>query len=87
MRKIHVTRQLFEASGPQGNFFEKTNKNPVFRYGLGECVYQISGQYLFSFWPKGAVQVHKPTDPQTHIFTSENKNILDRMLASRRFWK
>ena len=24
MRKIHVTRQFFEASGPQGSFFEKT---------------------------------------------------------------
>ena len=23
MRKIHVTRQFFEASGPQGHFFEK----------------------------------------------------------------
>ena len=27
MRKIHVTRQFFEAVGPQGHFFEKT-KNP-----------------------------------------------------------
>ena len=27
MRKIHVTWQFFEASGPQGHFFEKT-KNP-----------------------------------------------------------
>ena len=26
MRKIHVTRQFFEASGPQGHFFEKTKK-------------------------------------------------------------
>ena len=30
MRKIHVTRQFFEASGPQGHFFEKTKKQ-VFR--------------------------------------------------------
>ena len=65
MRKILVTRQFFEASGPQGNFFEK-NKKSVFRYGLGECVYQISGLYLFSLWPKGAVQTHKPTDPQIY---------------------
>ena len=48
MRKIHVTRQFFEASGRQGPFFGKT-KNPVFRYGLEECVYQISGLYRF-FW-------------------------------------
>ena len=27
--------------------FEKTNK--LFRYGLGECVYQISGLYSFLF--------------------------------------
>ena len=26
MRKIHVTWQYFEASAPQGNFFEKTKK-------------------------------------------------------------
>ena len=26
MRIIHVTRQFFEASGPQGHFFEKTKK-------------------------------------------------------------
>ena len=28
MRKIHVTWHFFEASGPQGHFFEKTKKNP-----------------------------------------------------------
>ena len=51
MRKIHVTQQFFEASGRQGHFFEK-NQRAVFRYGLGECMYQISGLYegtLFSF--------------------------------------
>ena len=26
MQKIHVIRQFFEASGPQGHFFEKTKK-------------------------------------------------------------
>jgi len=30
MRKIHVTRQFFEASGGHGDFFEKKQK-PVFR--------------------------------------------------------
>ena len=40
MRIIHVTRQFFEAGGPKGHCFEKTKK-PVFRYGLGECVYLI----------------------------------------------
>ena len=28
MRKIHVTRQFFEASGCHGDFFEKTKKKP-----------------------------------------------------------
>ena len=28
MRKIHVTRQFFEAGGPQGQFFAKTKKKP-----------------------------------------------------------
>ena len=51
---------VFKASGPPGNFFEKIKKN-VFRYGLGKCVYQISGLYLFSLWTKGAVQTHRPT--------------------------
>ena len=45
MRKIHVTRQLFEVSGPRGHL----NNKAVFRYGLGECVYQISSLYRFSF--------------------------------------
>ena len=50
MRKIHVTRQFFEASRPQRHFFEKTIKN-VFRYGLGSvctkfqvCIFFRCGQ-------------------------------------------
>ena len=41
MRKIHVTQQFL-----WDRFFQKKH---VFRYGLGECVYQISGLYRFSF--------------------------------------
>ena len=66
MRKIHVTRQFFEASDPQGHFFEKT-KNPFFKYGLGECVYRISGLYLFSLWPKCAVQTERHTNRTTYL--------------------
>ena len=55
MRKIQVTLQFFEASGPQSNFFKK---KIVFRYGLGECVYQISGRYRFSL---GQELLDKPT--------------------------
>ena len=62
MRKIHVTLQFFEAGGPQGHFFEKTKK-PVLRYGLGECLYQISGLYHFSF---GQGDAYEPTDKQTN---------------------
>ena len=48
MRKIHVTRQFFEAGGPQGHFFKKDKKH-VFSCGLGERVHQISGVYRFRF--------------------------------------
>ena len=44
MRKIHMTRNFFEAIVTQGPFFEK-NKKHVFRYGPGECLYEISGLY------------------------------------------
>ena len=48
MRKIHVTGQFFEASGPQGHFFEKT-KNPVMVLGsvctkFRVCIFFRSGQ-------------------------------------------
>ena len=43
-------------------------------------VYQITGLYRFSF---GQEVLYKPTD----TFTSENKNILDRLLASHGFWQ
>ena len=37
MRKIDVTRQFFEASGPQGHFFEKTKKK-IQKQPKGVCV-------------------------------------------------
>ena len=69
MWKIHVMQQLFEA---QDRFFRK-NKKTIFRYGPGECVYQISGLCRFSLGPKGTVQTDKQTESQTHIYTSELK--------------
>ena len=57
-----MTRHLFEASGHQGHFFEKTNKNLFLDNDLGECVYQISGLYSFSFDQE---LPYKLTDPQT----------------------
>ena len=62
MRKIHVPA-VFEASGPQDHFFKK-NKKPIFRYGLGECVYQISGLYRFSFGQRRDTHIYTDT---THL--------------------
>ena len=46
--------------------FSKKQKSD-FRYGLGECVNQISGLYRFSFVRRSH------TNQQTHIYTSELK--------------
>ena len=70
MQKIHVTRQSYEASGPQGHFFEKT-KTRFEIWSTGVCVP--------NFRSKGVAQTHQ----LTHIFTSEIRNILDQLLASR----
>ena len=50
MRKIHMTRQFFDASGRHGDLIEKT-KNPFLDKvnGSREYVCQISGLYRFSF--------------------------------------
>ena len=60
MQKIHMTWQFLEG---------------VFRYGLGECMYQNSGLYRFSCG-------QEPWHRQTDIYTSENKNIPCHLLAS-----
>ena len=49
-------------------FFEKT-KYPFYRYCLGECVYQISGLYRFSF---GQEVPYRPSEWQTHMWIKEN---------------
>ena len=81
MRKIYVTRQFFEASGPQDNFFEKT-KNPFLDMVLGsECTkFQVC-----IFFRCGQKTPYRQTYQQSHIFTSENRYILDRLLASSGF--
>ena len=43
---------MWIGKGPSWSLFfekKKTNKKNLFRYGLGEYVYQISGMYRFSF--------------------------------------
>ena len=59
----HRNTAAFEAGGPQGYFSKKKN---IFRYGVGEYVYQISGLYNFL---SGQEAPDKPTD--THIFLNE----------------
>ena len=80
MRKVHVTRHFFEAGGPPGDFFEKTKKN-VFRCGLGEREYKNFRSVSFFVWPGGVTQINT----QIHTYTTEIRNILDRLLASRGF--
>ena len=78
MRKIHMTWQFFEASDRRRHFFKQKN---VFTYGLGECVPNFRSVYIFNFF-FGQEVPYKPIN----IFTSELKNIFDRVLASRGFW-
>ena len=49
-----------KASGPRDHL-----KKPVFRYGLGVCVYKILSFYLFSFDQE---VVYRHTNPQTNIY-------------------
>ena len=63
MQKIHVTRQFFRLAALRVTLSKKTKKS-VFRCGLGERVYQISGLHRFSF---GQEQFHKYI--HTHIYT------------------
>ena len=72
IQKTNVPRQFFEASGPRDRF---SKKKPVFRYGLGECVYQISGLYRFRC---GQNAWHRQTEKQGHIYTSELKKTHSR---------
>ena len=55
MRKIHVTRQFFEASGPQGDFFEKKSFYIWFRRG---CLPNARSLQFF-VWSGGDTQTNK----------------------------
>ena len=69
MRKIHVIRQFFEATGPQGHFFEKTD-NPFLD--------MVEGGVCTKF--QACIVFHLATrHTQIHTHTSENRNILDRI--------
>ena len=81
MRKIHVTQQFFVASGRHGDFFEKTKKS-VFKRSMRVCVPNFRSVSFF-VWPAGVTQINT----KIHTYTSEIRNILARLLASRGFWK
>ena len=49
MRKIHVTWQFSRLAARRVTFSKNKKKNT---YGLGVCVYQISGLYRFLFGQK-----------------------------------
>ena len=72
MRKIHVTRQFFEASGRHGDLIEKT-KNPFLD--------KVNGSMCAKFQVCIVVSVARRRDTnkyintQTHTYTSEFKNI------------
>ena len=75
MRKIHVTRQFFEASGRHGDLIEKT-KNPFLD--------KVNGSMCAKFQVCIVVSVARRRDTNTqinkyihtHTYTSEFKNIL-----------
>ena len=71
MRKIHVTRQFFEASGRHGDLIEKT-KNPFLDKVNGSMCANFRSVSFF-VWPGDVIHIHK--------YTSEFKNILDRSAA------
>ena len=76
---MHVTRQFFEASGPQGHFFEKTKKK--------RFLDKVDGSIYTKFQVCIVFRLARRSDRNTpiHTHTSEFRNILDRLLTSRGF--
>ena len=68
MRKIHITRQFFEATGPQGHFFEKT-KTRFQVWSSGVCVPNFRSVSFFVVPKRRRTdrQNHKPTYLQVKI--------------------
>ena len=82
MRKIHATRQFFEASGRHGDLIEKT-KNPFLDKVNGSMCAKF--QVCIVFRSARRRDTHKYILKQLHKYTTEIKNILYRLLASRGF--
>ena len=86
MRKIHVTRQFFEASGRHGDLIEKT-KNPFLDKINGSMCAQFQVCIVFRLARRrDKKQINKQTNKYIHTYASEFKNILDRLLGSHGFW-
>ena len=63
MRKIHVTRPFFEASGPQAHFFDKAKKKTFLDMVKGSVgiKFQICINFRLARRSRTA-HIHKPTD-------------------------
>ena len=70
--KAYIMQQFFETSSSQGH-------SKCFQKWSMECVYQISGLYVFRLVRGCDTGTNTPTD----IYTSKYKNILYGLLASR----
>ena len=82
MRKIHVTRQFFEAKGRHGDLIEKT-KNSFLDKVYGSMFANFQVYIVFRLVRR--CDTHKYIHKQLPKYTSEFKNILDRLLTSRGF--
>ena len=80
MRKIDVTRQFFEASGLQGHFFEKQNKNSFLDMSWGVCAPNFRSVSFF-VWPGGATHINT----YTHILVKKGVSSTGWLLALRGF--
>ena len=84
MRKIQATRQFFEASGRHGDLIEKT-KNPFLDKVNGSMCAKFQVCIVFRLTRRRDTHKYTHENTQKNTYTSEIKNILDRLLPSRGF--
>ena len=78
MRKIHVTRQFYEASGRHGDLIEKTKYPFLDKVNGGMCAkFQVCTVFRLAR--------RRGKNKYIDKYTSETRNILDGLLASRGF--
>ena len=83
MRKIHVTQQFFEASGRHGDLIDKTINSFLDKVNSSMCA---KFQVCIVFRLARRRDTNTYINTYMHAYTSEIRNILDRLLASRGFW-